>query len=185
MMDFEKIEDASKTDETKAGLDTETLLSLGGTIRINNLEVPPPTTAVLSLLEIIDSPFLLLSGKASLRQVTETLYVICEREKSVASLMRYARARKAVEETANIAVSSPEFYKEYLKAVTAAGKDMQDFDANVSKFGESLGVFDIAKVAAQIKDYIFSSMGGFELIPDKDEETDKKKGSSTVSGSPE
>lgn len=183
-IDFEKIESAAVKDETKAERDTETLLTLGGSLNVNGVNLPPPTTAVLSLLEIIDSPFLMLSGKATLRQVIETLYILREREKAVASLLRYSRARRMIEETAGIALKSPEFYEKYLKSIEAARKDMDEFDVNASRFGESLGIFDIAKVATEIRDYIYSSMGGFELIPDKDEESDKKKEPLTANGSP-
>jgi len=147
-------------------LDEETLNSLGANIKINGIEIPPPTTAVLSLLEIIESPFALGFDEVSdvkLRHINEVLYVLKYREEAVDDLFDLIRFDK-------MAQKSPEYFEKYLKSLNY-GK----FQKKVYKFAESLGVFNQHQVISDIQTYLSLCFNAYAMLPEDKTKAEKKK----------
>jgi len=144
--------------QTTLERDEETLQSLGGEMVINDIEFPPPTTAVMSLLEIIESPFVIGFENASdikIKHINEALYVLKERENAVNPLFGLIRFEK-------IAEKSPEFFEKYLKSSKYA-----DFEKEVYKFAESLGVFDQLETIIKIQTYMNICFNAFDMLPNE------------------
>ena len=184
--------DDDETSETTTlrGRQKETLVALGSGFSVGGVDLPPPVSGVLPLLQVIDSPFVpgAHAGEPTLRNVLETLYVLKHREKALEPVFGVARAKLMLEATEKIAGKSPEFYREYVTAVLSASRGYGAFDAAVFAFGEELGVFQWEEAAEAVAEYIACSMGGFEMIPTKDGGSKKAVAagatSSRLSGSP-
>jgi hypothetical protein len=153
--------------QTTIERDEETLQSLGANLVINGVEFPPPTTAVLSLLEIIESPFVIGFGEADdikLRHINEVLYILKFRDKAVDSLFDMVRYEK-------MATKSPEFFEIYLKSL-----NFGVFQKKVFKFAETLGNFNHLEVISQLQSYMMICFNAFDMIPKKnDKDTSLKK----------
>ena len=154
--------------QSKVDRDLETLTGLGANLVINGVEFPPPTTAVLSLLEIVESP--LVKGfddisDIQLKHINEALYIVKHREKAVDSLFGMVRFEK-------IANKSPEFFEKYLNSTVYS-----DFEKRVFVFAESLGLFDELEVLSQLQEYMNICFNAFEMMPktENKKESSKKK----------
>lgn len=159
----------------------ELAVSAGGRVEIAGREFPAPAAAVIAMLELIDSPFVSGYGDAepASLDVFRALYVLSEREKAVGPILRWVRREEALERLKNQfeADSSPQgilILAEMLKSIADA---QAEFDAAAVKFGESLGVFNIADAASDLATYLALS-GGFAMLPEA--EGAKKKDASTL-----
>jgi hypothetical protein len=152
--------------QTHKDLDCETLNCLGGNVVINNITIPPPTTAVLSLLEMVESPFVVGFSKVEdikLRHINEALYILKYREQAVNELFDIIRFEKIAEKNAD-------FFKEYLNSL-----NYNKFSNNVYKFAESLGIFNTLETILLIQDYINTCYNAFNMLPEKKEQSQAKK----------
>jgi len=150
--------------------DEETLHGLGANLIINGVEFPPPATAVLSLLEIVESPFIIGFENVDdikTKHINEALYILKERENAVDSLFGLVRFEK-------IANKSPEFFEKYLKSTVYA-----DFEKKVFKFAESLGTFNSLEVIIQIQEYLNICFNALDMLP-KTDNTDSSKKKETL-----
>lgn len=163
----------------------ETCAALGAEIKIGNALVPPPTTAALMLLDVIESPFIVQTPKeyeVTLKDVYETLFVLCLREKAVQSIFSAVRALRAIEKTAQFAKINELFYEKYLTALIAVQGGYENFDSEVAQFAESCGIFSLPEAIKNLNFYISLCFGGFEMIPGKT--ADGKKNDLIPNGSP-
>jgi hypothetical protein len=143
--------------------DEETLQSLGGEVVINGVSIPTPTTAVLSLFEIIESPF--ITGVDSINDIrlidiNEALYILKFREVAAKHLYR-----DILHEKLNYQYNS-------------------EFKQQVFEFSESLGLFDIAETSIEIQNYLSVCFNAQKMIPsdNNNKTTVKKKDSMTQNG---
>jgi hypothetical protein len=162
--------------ETDVQVAEETLAALGGSEKISRFTVPQPTMGVFPLLEIIDSPFLRPgSPEITLREVYETLYVIMYKQKAVTGIYRAFRADNRLKSVQAIAEKSPDFYYVYLRALAEFADRRAEFDIEVAKFADELGVFDMLEAIRIVNSFLNASSGGFSMLPDDAKESDKKK----------
>jgi len=166
--------------ESDAQVSEETLAALGGEEKISRFTIPQPTMGVFPLLEIIASPFLKPgSPEITLREVYETLYVITRRQEAVPGIYRAFRADERLKSAQGIAERSPDFYYVYLRALAEFADRRAEFDIEVAKFAEELGVFDMLEAIRIVNDYLNAATGGFSMLPDDAKESGKKKDSTS------
>ena len=132
-----KIEEIQSVED----IDLETLNGLGAEIEINGIKFSAPPTAVLSLFEIIESPF--VKGFAKLEDVklshlNEALFLLHDKDKAVTKLFGLKRLEK-------IASSTPEHFEKYMGHLYYA-----DFELAAYKFTEKLGVFNYLEAISKV-----------------------------------
>lgn len=140
--------------QTKAELDLETLSSLASGLNINGYNIPQPTTAVLSLLELIESPFikeLTQNEHFNIQHVNEVLFILYHKERAATLLFSNIMDRK--------------YNFTYNNA----------FQLEVFKFADKLGIYDIAAVTLKIQEMLNVCFNAFEMIPDLNNDNNKLK----------
>ena len=154
--------------------DMETLSALDSPLIINGVEFSPPTTCFLTILEMIESPFITSEYSKNIlaEDVIKLLYFLKFREKSIKAATWLKLER--------MAEKSPEHYEKYIQNINKV-LTLSPFGEEILEFGETLGVFSYLDVAVQIQNYISLCMGGFELLP-SDDNSVKKNENSTVNG---
>ncbi|OGV36977.1 MAG: hypothetical protein A2020_16380 [Lentisphaerae bacterium GWF2_45_14] len=164
----------------------ETLAALGGGVKIGRITIPPPSMGVLSLLDMIESPFVTGdASKISINEVLKSLYVMSRGRDAVQPLMESIALGKSIEKSKEIAEKSPQFFDVYLKyhAINAAKRSA--FDAAVDAFADEIGLFDPEAAISLIGDYLTACMAGFDMLEKKPESdlVKKKSGFWTLTGS--
>ena len=92
--ELKKIADAAENtplDKVELGM------GLGGNMEIAGKSLPPPAAAVIAMLEMIGSPFVSDEGEMTDLAVFQALYIVAEREKAVAPILRWQRREEALE----------------------------------------------------------------------------------------
>ena len=158
----------------------------GGGVKIGRITIPPPSMGVLSLLDMIESPFVTGdASKISINEVLKSLYVMSRGRDAVQPLMESIALGKSIEKSKEIAEKSPQFFDVYLKyhAINAAKRSA--FDAAVDAFADEIGLFDPEAAISLIGDYLTACMAGFDMLEKKPESdlVKKKSGFWTLTGS--
>ncbi len=182
----EQIQEALDTSRPKEVEDGEALQALGAEEQVGDLTIPPPTTGVLMLLQIIESPFVVASEElATLQDVLEALYIIHNREDALNPILGCSRAAKAVGKYWEKSLVSDAHFEKFLAVTAATSGNFAEFDREVIAFAHRLGVIDLESTRQMLDEYIGECFGGYELFPPADEKDDKKKVGSEQSGSQE
>jgi len=145
-------------------IDSESISFLGSSFYVNSIEIPPPTTATLTLLEIVSSPYVFGEMmEASLYDTEEALYIMANKKECLPLL-----------------------------ADIKTGGKKTAFTNNVLDWSECLGNFDLIETSHKVQQALQWALSGFELLPGKASEADmigvegvstgKKKESSTLNG---
>ena len=167
--ELKKIADAAENtplDKVELGM------GLGGNMEIAGKSLPPPAAAVIAMLEMIGSPFVSDEGEMTDLAVFQALYIVAEREKAVAPILRWQRREEALERLKN-ELSGPEDPQTVLILANL-------FNQIAVRFCDSFfGSFNVNTAASELGFYL-SIAGGFDMLP-TDGESSKKNGSSTLS----
>jgi len=159
----------------------ETLTSLGGELEIGGLNIPPPTPAVIPLLQLIKSPFVIGfddDKDIEMKDILEVLYVLSKRERAVQPILQGHRKVMLLEQAQSMALENEVFYEIYLKTLQSSAVDWTEFDRRVSEFADTMKPFNLVEAASDIHLYLNQSWMGFEMIPnttnEKIKDTEKK-----------
>lgn len=178
------IKEILDSEQTESQLNLETLSGFGEGFDINDVHFPPPSTAVLSLLEISDNPFLEGREDMTLEEIIKTLYILKHRENAIKPIKRFVRAERVLEKYKENANETPAHFGELLKASQNIQDYYDEFDRKCHAFAQKLGCFNMQAVMTQIRDYLYECMGGFGMLPEKNGPRSKKKDTLTGNGSP-
>lgn len=159
-------------EESEDNYDEETAISMEGELEINGNLFPPPTTAVLVLLDLIKSPFI-STGNPSFQDVYNALFVLKFREKSFKDCYGIFSAKKYLDKYETLVEKSPEYLEVILKYREEYENKLQKFFALSAGFGDSLGIIKLDEVTQKLEKYLMNCFGGFNMIP-KDGEHKKK-----------
>lgn len=175
MSDEQKKKGAVELEQLRDNYDDETAISLGANLCINSVEFPPPTTAVVSFLDLIRSPFIVAGIKPALQDIFNALFVLKHKHNAVRHMQGAFAAKRNVEIfTEHISKGS-----EYLDVVMTHSdryeKELSAFYNMAAEFGEKLGVFNINEISQKIENYISSCFNGWEMIPRAKSEFDGDK----------
>ncbi len=157
-------------------------MGLGDNMEIAGKSLPPPAAAVIAMLEMIGSPFVSDEGEMTDLAVFQALYIVAEREKAVAPILRWQRREEALERLKN-ELSGPEDPQNVLilaNLFNQIADAKAEFDLAAVRFCDSFfGSFNVNTAASELGFYL-SIAGGFDMLP-TDGESSKKNGSSTLS----
>ena len=139
---YRRLVEATEKAQKVEDIDIETLLALDGAFDVGGIKIPPATAAVLSLLEIIESPFLVTVGReeVSILDVYSVLYVLVNREMAVNPILAAKHNKDK-------------------------SKGMAEFQACVLAWSDDLQPFDYYEAISKIQAHIFVAMGGFSFLP--------------------
>ncbi len=156
--------------QTPAQEKKESLSVLGGAEKIAGLNISPPSTGILMLLDIVDSPLLKGKSDVPVKAVYEALYILHKGKDVVPALMSRVSQVEQKKEAFESTAKTDAHFSAYLQSIGNADA----FDVAVADFAVDLGVINIQQTAVLLIDYLGSCFEGFEMIPPLDE-PDKKK----------
>jgi len=163
-------------------LQAETLIGLGARFKVGDFTIPAPCPASISLLEVIQSPFVVDTAETDveLQDVLNALYVLINKENAVYPIFKARRRDIVMNKAKDIAGKSPEYYKTYLTILNKSITDYADFDKAVTDFAYKLGAFNYIEVSQKIQLYLNQSFMGFEMMPKTTKEDYEKKNLTSV-----
>lgn len=160
----------------------ELSVATAGQVEIAGRLFPAPAAAVYCLLEAIDSPFMPSDAESIERDpadidIFHALYLLAEREKAVAPILRLKRRAEQLEYLENSLKDklSPETLIVIAEHRRTLADAWAEFDTAAISFGLSLGVFHPAAAAADIQMYL-SLASGFDWLPHNDKDVKKNVG---------
>lgn len=174
---------AAEQDRPDRHLDAELAACLGAPYHVGGLTFSPPTLGVFAVLEFLgngvtgDAP-----GECSLFELWEFFFLLHAGESVLPAMYDYARAKRAIDRTGDIAGQGPEYYREYLQALVALETDLvAGWHDKVESFAQGLdGVppEQLLDLSQQIVRDAFAAFG--DMAPDA---RAKKKPLSETTGS--
>ena len=177
--ELKKIADAAENtplDKVELGM------GLGGNMEIAGKSLPPPAAAVIAMLEMIGSPFVSDEGEMTDLAVFQALYIVAEREKAVAPILRWQRREEALERLKNelSGQDDPQTVLILANLFNQIADAKAEFDLAAVRFCDSFfGSFNVNTAASELGFYL-SIAGGFDMLP-SDGSSSKKNDSSTLS----
>lgn len=159
-------------EESEDNYDMETAISLEGDLEINGILFPPPTTAILVLLDLIQSPFI-GSGNPTYQDIYNALFILKFRENSFKDCYGMFAAKKYLDKYEYLVDKSPEYLEIVLKYRAEYENKLQKFFTLAAGFGSSLGVIKLDEVSVKLENYLMNCFGGFAMAPNNGEH--KKK----------
>ena len=177
--ELKKIADAAENtplDKVELGM------GLGGNMEIAGKSLPPPAAAVIAMLEMIGSPFVSDEGEMTDLAVFQALYIVAEREKAVAPILRWQRREEALERLKNelSGQEDPQTVLILANLLNQIADAKAEFDLAAVRFCDSFfGSFNVNTAASELGFYL-SIAGGFDMLP-SDGSSSKKNDSSTLS----
>jgi len=137
------------------------LTSLGGNIKIGDLEIPHLTMSIFVLLEIIESPLIDDKKEISREDLVYCLYIMIFGAKVVSPLLTIKTRENSLKRQKEIASKSPELFDVYLKHLEELNKEKDEFYENALNWWTSLNVDNwilIEQSVLQLFDDLFKKM---------------------------
>jgi len=149
----------------------ELMTGLGGCININGIDIPPITTATISMLVSINSPFLAESEnnikEFSGKDILDVLYIAYKGREAVQGIYQAKRQIEQIERLQLATLNNSDNFSLMLDKMTSEVKAFETFDNSVFEFGETLGVFNIADAGDWIINQISIGLNGYDMIAGK------------------
>lgn len=143
----------------------ETAAALGSPCRLCGVDMPQPTAGVLSLLELIESPFIVGGKQAGRRDFEKAAYIMHAKSKAVAPIFAALRFDQRLQEMKAAAEADSENLVVWLRYANESAKAWAEFDMAAARFADGMGAYRIDEAIKEMSDYL-SLCAGFELIPD-------------------
>ena len=154
------------TVDSRLDIELETCEALGARAAAAGQIVPAPFSAAMSMLEVIDSPF--ITGEpAGMQDLFSALYILHRGEEALAGIYACVRTRRTLERMAGRAFEAGDDAAQgWMANIHATSMGIAEFDRCAMRFGRGLGVFDIKAATAELRDALHVALGGFRMFPD-------------------
>jgi hypothetical protein len=163
------------TVDSRLDIELETCEALGAHAAVTGHVVPAPFSAAMSMLEVIDSPF--VTGEpAGMQDLFAALYILHRGEEALAGIYACVRTRRTLERVAGRAFEAGDDAAQgWMANIHATSMGIAEFDRCAMRFGRGLGLIDIKATVAELRDTLHVALGGFRMFPEGDAGDAQKK----------
>lgn len=141
---------------------------MGMGYQVGNLHVPPLTLGAFAVLEFVRNTMVCNPEATQLIDLYEFFYVCTEQKDILPQVTAFARAKRALEDTKDIAATTPDHYRVYLDHMARVQeKYLPDWEQRVKSVASAIGDMSLTELGTYAQTIIADAMASFsELAPD-------------------
>lgn len=174
----------SSQDEAMAaedGADLAALLAVP--VYLGGQAIPPLTLGGLAVLEYLRNPLVTGQKEYALLDLWEFLYVCFHAQGEITQVYEFARAKRALDDSREIAAKSPEHYAQYLAAVDKlTSRHFAEWEARLQAFSEQFRGVHTADVLAVVETLIGEATRSAQAPPSSPGDGKKNAGPARPTG---
>lgn len=157
----DRTEERFERTKTERNIGTASVMGAGTTIL--GQQIPAPSMGVISLLNIINSPFVCPQDRElNVQDIYDAMYILCKKQEALNIVTSGQQKTKQIEKLEKM-VKDKDTFLTYSQLFILCDYT-QEFKTKAFEFGETLGIFDIGEIGGQILDYLNICMYGYSWL---------------------